>query len=248
MFLDAYLTPYFPETEEQFNDGIVVMIDVLRASTTVCAALYNNAKEVISADSPEKAVKIYSSLSKEVRFLGGEKNCIKVDGFDAGNSPAEYSDEIVNGKTVILTTTNGTKIFQKAKFAKHKIVGAFVNFNSVLDYLSELVRNNENENQRVTLLCAGSNGRLAYEDTLCAGAYITLLKDRFSEIFELTDTAYAAKSLYKLHSHDLNEFLKSRHHASKLIELGFEDDVNTALTMDLFPVVPEMTGTSIKKI
>lgn len=244
MFIDAYLTPYFPETEDQFKDSIVIMIDVLRASSTVCAALFNNAKEVISTETPEKAIKIYSSLSKESRFLGGERNSIKVDGFDAGNSPFEYTRDKVSNKSVILTTTNGTQIFQKAKFAEHKLVGAFVNFSAIIGFIKSKT---QEKNHRISFLCAGTNGRMAYEDTLCAGAFIDEIH-KFLPDYSLTDTADASKNLYNLHSENMQEFIKQKQHPKSLIELGLVDDVDFCLTKDSFPVVPVISGASIKKL
>lgn len=244
MLIDAYLTPYFPESEVQFKDSIVIMIDVLRASTTVCSALHNGAKEVIATETPEKAIQIYSNLSKESRFLGGERNNMRVDGFDAGNSPIEYSEDKVNNKSIIFTTTNGTQIFQKAKYEEYKLVGSFVNFNIIIDFVCKTL---ENKSLNISVICAGTNGRMAYEDTLCAGAFISQFNNLYPES-KLTDTADAAKDLYQLHSDDLTSFIKLKQHPQTLIQLGFGDDVDLCLTLDKFPVIPVITGSSIKKL
>ena len=245
MKIDSFLTPFFPEKEKQFDDVIVLMVDVLRASTTICTALHNGAKEVIPCESLDKAVQIYSNLSKEVRFLGGERNGEKPSGFDAGNSPFEYTEENVAKKNVVLTTSNGTKTFQQAKNAKIRLIAGFVNLNSVLAFLEEKYLK-DNEDQEICILCAGTNGRLSYEDTLCCGAIIKLLKMNHKNV-QLTDTADAAKNLYNLHSVDLQQFLKTKEHAVFLKNLGFEKDVDLALTFDKFPVVPYIEGSSIRK-
>jgi len=242
MFVDAFLTPYFPETENQFDDSIVVMIDVLRASSTVCAALNYGAKEVIPSDSLDKAVKIYNSLSKEVRFLGGERNGIKPPGFDAGNSPSEYS--MVKGKSVILSTTNGTKTFQKAKSAKHKIIAAFINLNTVINYIKTLLGATDSP-KKLYVLCAGTNGRLSYEDVLCAGAIIHDICSTF-DINQITDTADVAKNLFNLHINDLKKFLYTRDHARHLIQLGFESDLDYCFNIDSVNVLPIVTANTIK--
>ncbi|MDQ1265239.1 MAG: 2-phosphosulfolactate phosphatase [Bacteroidota bacterium] len=247
MKIDTFLTPYFPEKEQQFNDSIVVMLDVLRASTTVCAALYNGAKEIIPSESHDKAVHIFSSLSREIRFLGGETNGLKPNGFDAGNSPLEYTPEAVKGKTVILSTTNGTKIFQKAKQAKIRLIGGFVNITSVINYIVKIYLHENNKDLNVTILCAGTNGRLSYEDTLCAGAYIHLLKQNFSES-NMTDTVLVANDLYNLHSSDMKNFIKDREHAVILQAAGFGNDIEAALSYDIYPVVPIFSGSGIKKL
>lgn len=247
MLIDMYLTPYFPEYEDQFDKSIVIMIDVLRASSTVCAALYNNAKEVIAEETQEKAINIYSKLSKESRFLGGEKNSVKIDGFDAGNSPFEYTQDRISGKTVIITTTNGTKIFHKAKKSFYKIVGCFVNFQATINYVMEIVSMATEEINSITILCAGTNGRMSYEDTLCGGAFV----DELSKLIDnntLTDTSDAARNLFNFSNNDLVNFLKNKYHAKNLISLGFEKDVNLCLEFNKYPVVPLITGNSIKNV
>ncbi|MFA5512037.1 MAG: 2-phosphosulfolactate phosphatase [Candidatus Kapaibacterium sp.] len=244
LLIDAYLTPFFPEHESLFDEAAVVMIDVLRASTTVATALKNGAKELIPTDSLEKAVKIYSSLSKEVRFLGGERHGVKPSGFDAGNSPFEYTEDSIKGKSVILTTSNGTRIFQKAKNSEHRIVGAFVNLNAVLSYLDNYYFNS-GDNHKVIFLCAGNNGRLSYEDMLCAGAFISNIVSKVNDV-TISDPAATAMNLYELHSENLVAYLKSRDHAIILNNLGFADDIDFCFTLDVCPVVPLCSMASIK--
>jgi 2-phosphosulfolactate phosphatase len=245
MKIDAYLTPFFPEREAQFNDSVVVMIDVLRASTSVAACLYNGAKEIIPSESVDKAVHIYSSLSKESRFLGGERNGVKPSGFDAGNSPDDYSAESVKGKTVILATSNGTQLFQKCKQAKLKIIAGFVNIDAITNKVNAFVENNPTVTG-IVVLCAGTNGRISYEDTICAGAIIERVNGRPED--ELTDTAHIAMNLYKSHKNEMAEFIKTREHSVFLKSIGFEKDIETALTFNKYPVVPVISGNSIKKI
>lgn len=245
MKIDAYLTPLFTEKETQFDNSIVLMIDVMRASTTICAALNNSAKEIIAIDTVDKAVQLYSNLSRESRFIGGERNGVKPSGFDAGNSPDDYPEELVKGKTVIVTTTNGTPLFQKCKKAKAKLVAGFINHNAVLEHIEALIAADPTITE-VAVLCAGSDSRLAYEDTLCAGAYIDSIINRFTNV-EITDTALAAKSLYQMHAADLKEFIKTREHSQFLEKIGFSKDIDTCLEFNKFPVVPVITGNSIKK-
>lgn len=248
MIIDAFLTPFFPETEKQFDDAIVIMIDVLRSGTTISAALFNGAKEIISSESHDKAVRIYSSLSKESRFLGGETNGLKPGGFDAGNSPFEYKPELVKGKTVIISTTNGTKIYLKARQAKLKVVGGFVNNHVIMDFIKKNQLDTEEKvsSAKIMFLCAGTNGRLSYEDTLCAGLFIHSLTKLYPGT-TLTDSADASKNLYKLHSKDLLNFLKNREHALLLSKHGFDEDIHVSLSYDIYPVVPIILGNTIKK-
>jgi len=245
MYIDAFLTPFFPDKEERFKNSLVIMIDVLRAGTTICAALYNGAKEIIPNESVEKAVKIYSGLSKENRFLGGERDGKKPNGFDAGNSPTEYSREVVNNKTIIFTTTNGTSTFLKAKDAVERIIGSFVNINATLDFLTYFIHNFGQEGLNITFLCSGTNGRLSYEDTTCAGAYIDLISKNFLDSV-MTDTALAAMEIYKQHETNLQQYIYEREHAQYLKKLGYEDDIRIAMSYDYYPIVPIIRGNSIK--
>ena len=129
IYIDAFITPYFPETEAQFDRSNVVLIDVLRACTSICTALENDALEIIPAESLEKAINKYSFLDKDNTILAGERNASKPKGFDLGNSPFEFDKETVSGKTIIFTTTNGTKLFKKAQKAKNRIIGCLININ-----------------------------------------------------------------------------------------------------------------------
>lgn len=244
MRIDVYLTPFFPEIELMFADSYVVMIDVLRASSTIAAALYNNAKEIITTDTTEKAISIYNNLDKEHRFLAGERNCIKPSGFDAGNSPSEFKRELVENKTVIITTTNGTKIFSKAKEAKKRIIACFVNFDIVLNDIYDAIQ--DNKVKSIYFLCAGTNGRITYEDSLCAGAYISNIFKKFTDI-NITDSAKTSMDLYELHKSHLIDFIKSREHSQKLISLNLEKDVDECLSLNKYPVLPVLIGNKIIK-
>ncbi len=251
MKIETYITPFTPENEDIFNNSLTVMIDVLRASTTICSALCNGAREIIPVESLGKAVSIYSSLSKEVRFIGGERHGVKPDGFDAGNSPLEYSPERIQNRTVILTTTNGTRIFQKAKLAAYRIIAAFVNLEPVVNFIHTAVENsnnpgNESPIENIFIICAGNTGNMSYEDTLCAGAVIHDLL-RFYPDAALTDSSHSAKSLYRLHEKNLKEFLSKSNHARELLALDFEQDIETAFTFNKYPVVPVISGQAIKK-
>ncbi|MGE5479996.1 MAG: 2-phosphosulfolactate phosphatase [Chloroflexota bacterium] len=243
MTIDALLTPNNSEPEDIYEGALLVMIDVLRASTTICAALEAGAREVIPTAALERAVQIYGALSPERRFLGGERDGIKPSGFDAGNSPLEYTPDAVAGRTVILSTTNGAPLFLRYKFAAARIVGSFVNFDAVMAFLRERI---ESGADRVAFFCAGSNGRFSYEDALCAGAFIDELSIEYPDA-SFGDAAAAARNLFALHAPGLKSYLKTREHAQKLIRLGFEQDIDVALDFNRFPVTPFIEGASIKR-
>ncbi|MBX3044669.1 MAG: 2-phosphosulfolactate phosphatase [Candidatus Kapabacteria bacterium] len=246
VLIDAYLTPFFPEHESLFEDAAVVMIDVLRASSTVAYALQSGAKEIVPVDGLDKAVKIFSGLSKEVRFLGGERNGEKPSGFDAGNSPFEYSPEKVKGRSVILTTSNGTRIFQKAKQAKLRLIGSLVNHKATLNHLINEYLINSDITKKVIFLCAGNDGRLSYEDMLCAGAFIAELTKILPD-FKISDPAMASMQLYNIHKNDLKSFLSTRDHSQRLKELKLFHDLDFCLSMDVCHVVAIAESASIRK-
>jgi 2-phosphosulfolactate phosphatase len=249
MKIKAYFSPIVKEEEKQFDKSIVVMVDVLRASTTVCAALFNGAKEVIPTVSSEQAMKIYADLDRSIRFIGGEINAIRPDGFDAGNSPADYSKDKCNGKTIILTTSNGAKLFTQLKGAKLRIVASFANFSIVLKKIQQLLSDNIENNffDYLEFFCAGNNGLFSYEDSLCIGGLIhNIIKE--NEInFELNDSADAARNLYDYHQDNLFDFLRNSDHGKRLTSLGFQSDLDICLAFDNFPVLPIIEGISIKK-
>jgi 2-phosphosulfolactate phosphatase len=242
MKIDVFLIPV-NDKELHFENSVVLMIDVLRASTTICASLFNGAREIIPCESMDKATQIYISLSRQSSFLGGERNGVKPNGFHAGNSPLEYTSDRVNNKTIILTTTNGTKIFRLAKGAKYRLIGGFVNISAVTGFMSKFINSGTNS---IQILCAGNNGRLSYEDTICAGAYINRIRSFFSEL-EMSDSAHAAENLFMLHSNDMEDFLASREHATILKKLGFGEDIKIALTPDIYPVIPLVDNNFIIK-
>src|SRR5205823_10380648 len=139
----------------------VVVIDVLRATTTIVHALAAGAREVVPCLEVEDARRIAAELGKAA-ILGGERRGLPIPGFDVGNSPAEYTRQRVGGKTVVFTTTNGTRAMQRCKFASRVLLGAFVNFSAVCRELAVV--------DHVALVCAGTDGHVTREDTLLAGA------------------------------------------------------------------------------
>jgi len=237
LFIETYFTPYFDVQEHFFEGQIVVAIDVLRASTTVCAALYNGANEIVPAESSEKAAKIYANISRSLRFLGGERNGVKLDGFDAGNSPAEYTREIIEGKTVIFTSTNGAIAFNKANKAKFKIVGCFANYNVVNDFINEVISSSLNKKLTISFVCGGSNGNISIEDTLCAGAFIANLMNTIPNC-KISDSSLVALEMFKLHYKEIRSYVKTTSHSKHLESIGMGDDIDLCLTLDKYPVLP----------
>ncbi len=205
----------------------VVVVDVFRASTTIAAALAGGAQFVLPVADVEQAVRLAEPYAENEVLLGGERECRRIEGFQLGNSPREYTREVVAGKVVIFTTTNGTHALSVARDAGTVIVGSFVNFNAVADAVAEY--------ETVTIMCAGNNGGVSLEDLVCAGGLVNRLA---KEAAQLDDAALAARAAYKNLKTDLARALFATEHALRLADLGFRADLDFALKIDSLPVVP----------
>lgn len=239
MKIDTFILPFFNEKEEHFVNSVVVFIDVLRATSTICAALYHGAREIIPVETMEKALALHLGLSKDTRYLAGERNGLKPNGFDSGNSPLEFTPEKIKNKSIVMTTTNGTSIINKIKNAKFRIIGSFVNLSNVIEFIIE-----QKEAENIDLICAGNNGRFSYEDALCAGAIIDGLTNVSDS--ELTDSSVACNNLYNLNKYNLRNFVAKTEHASYLSRIGFSSDIDDALSVNKYPVLPIFSGSSFK--
>lgn len=247
MKINTYLAPFFPENEEHLANSIVVYIDVLRATTTICAALANGAREVIPIDTIEKAVSLFSQMSKETTILAGERNGIKLNGFTLGNSPADFTPEMISGKSVILTTTNGTLALQKGKHSHERLICSFNNISAVSAYIINCATkyNEPNPLNFLNIICSGNNGTFSYEDALCTGALIRSILDGQIDL-ELSDSSDAALVLFNSKRDVLDQTIINGEHARALIKIGLESDVQDALVWDKYSLLPVVTGNSIK--
>jgi len=228
--------------ELQLRSKNIVVIDVLRASTTVTVALANGAREVIPVGSIESAVKISGPLFGEMTLRGGERNGRMIEGFNLGNSPPEYTEATVRGKSIIYCTTNGSVAMFKSRFARSLIIGSFVNLGAVAKYLGE-------KNEDFMILCAGrlnTIGQFSLEDAVCAGMMIQRLGSDGAVALELTDASRAAVALYKSYGRSLLKLLKTCEHGQFLTEIGFGEDLKVCAAVDSVPVLPQLSGTVIK--
>lgn len=217
----------------------VVVIDTLRASTTIIAALLAGAREVIPVEDVEQAVAAAGELGTDRTLLGGERRGLKIDGFDLGNSPLEYTAEVVEGKTILLTTTNGTRALRAASAAHTVLCGTLLNADSVARFCSEL-------DQNVTLLCAGTNGGFSMDDAIAAGGIIDAMRARGMSL-QLDDASVAAYELFDLNRTDLRAALEATGHGKRLMELGFGDDIVYCAQLSLQNApVPRMIGSSLR--
>lgn len=230
-----YLDVYFSAqsfNEEELRGKTAVIIDVLRASSSIVTALSNGAKKIIPVEDMDAAMRIARSMEPDDYLLCGEKNGVKIEGYHLGNSPLEYNEETVTDKTLILNTTNGTKAIKKSALANQIYVGCFLNQNSILQRLTE-------HDDSIVLICSGWQGRLSLEDTLFAGSLISNMCG--GELPENTkDGVKVAFGLYKKFGHNLEEAISSSDHAKRLKELVPEGDIAFASQVDLFNILPGM--------
>jgi 2-phosphosulfolactate phosphatase len=213
------------------NHAIVVIIDVLRATSTIATALHNGAKCVIPVDSVAKCIELGRQIDG---ITAGERDGMIAEGLEHGNSPFEYSRAFIAGKTLVLTTTNGTKLLHMAldRGAGQIITGAFSNLRSVCNYLID-------QNQPVVLACAAWKDKVNIEDLLFAGAVIHQVKDHFSihcDSSQIAETLYLEANA----DNDMFEFMKNKEasHYLRLMGHGLEKDIRYCLTPDTAPVLP----------
>ncbi|MEP7257157.1 MAG: 2-phosphosulfolactate phosphatase [Flavitalea sp.] len=213
----------------EVKDVIIVVIDVLRATSTIAAALYNGASSVIPVAEIAECIALGKASGG---ITAGERDGKIADGLEYGNSPFEYPRTFIEGKTLVLTTTNGTKLLHMALAAgaSHIITGSFPNLSAVSNYLI-------NEKRPVLLACAAWKGRVNLEDMLFAGAVISRLKAHFSIN---CDSSAMAETMYSTAGGDLFEFLKQKgaSHYHRLMGYGLEKDLRYCLTQDIANVLP----------
>jgi 2-phosphosulfolactate phosphatase len=201
----------------------VVIIDVLRATSTIATAIYNGARSIIPVDSVAECIK----LGKQIDVItAGERDGKIADGLKYGNTPLQYSPEFIKGKILVLTTTNGTRLLHMAlaEGAPGIITGSFCNLSAVCDYLVK-------QNRNVILACAAWKDRVNLEDTLFAGAVISRIKNNY----QLNcDASQIAETLYIQAKDDLFGFLKEKKasHYLRLMSYGLEEDIRYCLTID----------------
>jgi 2-phosphosulfolactate phosphatase len=215
-----------------------VVIDVLRATSTIVTALDNGAKEIIPVATVEFAVKISGGMFGGLTLLCGERNTTKVEGFALGNSPLEFTVDNIKSKTIILFTTNGSKAIVKAKFSDKQYICSFLNLNAVAQ---TLVQNNED----VEILCAGNSTSFSLEDTVCAGRLISEMQKLLPDI-NLSDSAKASVSLNKTYGRNVFKMLKETEHGKILINKGYEKDVKYCSKLNISESVPVFSGNVIK--
>ena len=225
-----------------FNGKTAVVIDVLRATSVITTALDNGAREVIPVSTVEEAQSLFAASDAATTLRGGERNSLKIDGFDLSNSPLEYKTKVVEGKTIIFTTTNGTNAINNVKGANEVVLSCFRNATAVADLLVGLSHRGSHD---VVIVCAGTEGRFSLDDGLCAGKLIELLKQQ-SEV-ETDDLGLLITQYYNNNKANMLGALSGCYHLKRLFTLGFYDDIRFCLETNCVTTVPIVQKGKITK-
>ena len=229
---------YSPQSYHLFHkpDAIVVVIDVFRATSAIVTAFYNGVSKMIPVATIEEA----REYQKNGFLAAAERDGEVVEGFELGNSPFGYMNNKIKGKTIAISTTNGTQAIEVSKNANKIIIGSFLNLDVVCEYLLT-------QQKDVVLLCAGWKNKFNLEDTLFAGAVIEKLSHQHSVTYNC-DSAIASKHLFNLAKQDLFSFLSASSHRQRLAKLDLERDIQYCLTFNQCSVIPFLEGKYLVKM
>ena len=218
----------------KLEHSIVVVIDIFRATSSICYGIENGANAIIPVSQVEECAAYHGTD----HLLAAERDGEVVEGFDFGNSPFAYTAAKVAGKTVVLTTTNGTHAIHLSRSAKRIVIGSFLNLSSLAQWLRE-------EHENILLVCAGWKNNFNLEDTVFAGAVVNQLKN---DTYTLDDAAIAAEDLYLFAKDDLAGFLSKSSHSERLKKLGIEEDIAFCLRVDETNAIPVLDGDRLVKL
>jgi 2-phosphosulfolactate phosphatase len=224
--------------ELYFTSKTAVVIDVLRASSTIVTALQNGAKEIIPVASVEFAVKISGGLFSGQTIICGERNTKKIEGFALGNSPLEFTEDKVSGKSIILYTTNGSRAVVKAKFSENLFVASYLNLSAIANHLIGM-------NKDFEIVCSGRGNTISLEDIVCSGKLITEIQKQ-NENVQLSDSAKASISLNKSFGKNILKMLQETEHGQILIENGFEKDIEYCSKLNSLEAIPTFSNNALR--
>ena len=229
--MELSLYTHHGELSEADAKGKLVVVDVLRASSTIVQACENGVERIIPVASVEGATRLIPTLDRKKTLLGGEREGFMIEGFDLGNSPLEYSRKVVKGKTLIFSTSNGTVAITRSAAAREIVLGCFLNLSAVVTHVIS------SRARKVAVLCAGNVGQLSLEDFVCGGALVDRIASGTRAKTVLNDGAVAARTL-AAGFEDAGEVVRSSTHGLRLAELGFVEDLEFCSRIDRSGTVP----------
>jgi len=222
---------------------VVAVIDVLRASTSIATALAHGARSVVPLKSPDEVIKQSRSFERADVRLAGERRMLPVSGFDFGNSPREFTREAVEGKTILMSTTNGTPALVAAQGARDVVVASYVNFSATLAMLRAAARGGTD----VSIVCAGRDRQFSLEDSACAGRYARYIGQRLTGV-TMNDAALASTMIDRRYGENLARLFTESSHGQALAEAGYSDDLVLCGSVDAYPVLPVYADRQITKL
>ena len=234
MRVDVTFTPT-GLTQAEVHGRVVFVIDILRATTSMCAALTHGARAIIPVSSTEEALRLAQTIGSTDVLLAGERNCSRIPGFHLGNSPLEMTESAVRGKTIILTTTNGTD----ALLACHAAGAVYPAAAANLSLAAERGREVLEGDQSILIVCAGRNGDFALDDAYCAGRLAAAIFGSTKPRRELNDAGLASLDLVRRYGDRWERPLAYSRSGRELVKLGFRPDVRDAGRLDAYPVLAQ---------
>lgn len=219
------------------HDALAVVIDVVRATTTITTALAHGCAFMLPVLHVEEAFELQRKYAQEPHrpLLGGERGGQRVEGFDLGNSPQEYTPEVVQNKGIIFSTTNGTRTLLALKGATPIVIGSFLNLSAICQYI--LCRPSQDQGNPVILACSGVTNTFSLEDAVCAGMFVHFLSTAVPEVSK-TPAATAAEILYTHYQADLLAMLQHSDGGRRVAQIGLAQDLVTCAEVDKYPIVP----------
>jgi len=239
MKINTYAS-YKHAAQSDFAGNVVVVVDVLRATSTIVTAINNGCNRIYPVIDVEEAMSVYSQIHKDENILlGGENGCLKIPGFNLSNSPLDYSRENVEGKDIIITTTNGTRAINWAAGPAHAVViGSLINASAAMKKALSYKKD-------ITLLCAGTGGRYSLDDIIACGCMLSSIED--VERYNLCDLSYSCINEYQLCKNNIEGALKKSYHYKKLKRLGFKEDLEYCCQVDTIDAAPTFKDNIILK-
>jgi 2-phosphosulfolactate phosphatase len=230
MHIDIQFLPSPPDPS-LLSNRVVVVIDVLRATSVMVHALSQGAKEIIPVKTVDEAFQAAKTFSHNTTLLGGERETQRIEGFDLGNSPREYIAEKVQGKRLILTTTNGTKAFHSISSGGEILVGSFFNISATAQRCLEM-------GWDIFIFPSGDEGNFSLEDTVCGGMLIDQIIRKGKKPLTLTEASHSAHILYQRFEANLVEAFHLSRHGKELIGLGHGEDLPYCAQTNITSIVP----------